>query len=111
MRGAITERQRQDYLAAMGIQPWFPRFKLPNARPSQVCEWQWEESDFPDQPVSEAALQSSTDLPAHHSPQLHAPSISHRGHTTAKAAPSAGPAPKESSDILVDLGPTKEELS
>ena len=38
--GRITEQSRQDYLDAMGIQPWFPRVVLPNALPHR-------EFDFP----------------------------------------------------------------
>lgn len=29
----LSEQNRQDYLKAMGIQPWFPRYDLPNALP------------------------------------------------------------------------------
>ncbi|MCL6270330.1 hypothetical protein M3P05_10400 [Sansalvadorimonas sp. 2012CJ34-2] len=108
MRGAITERQRQDYLAAIGIQPWFPRFKLPNAQPSQVCNWEWRDEDFPSQPVGEIPPSQPaprSDLQAGYSPQLHSPAAA-KPFSTRSSKPLA-PVPKESSDILVDLGEEK----
>ncbi|MCK5894975.1 MAG: hypothetical protein KAG53_11375 [Endozoicomonadaceae bacterium] len=35
----MNEQQRQQYLGAMDIQPWFPRYALPEAKPSSICEW------------------------------------------------------------------------
>ncbi|MBB3191179.1 hypothetical protein [Halomonas cerina] len=34
-----TEPQRLQYLEAMGLTAWVARFRLPNARPSEACEW------------------------------------------------------------------------
>ena len=110
MRGAMTERQRQDYLAAMGIQPWFPRFKLPNARPSQACDWVWEDDDFPTEPASEITAAPQKGAGNYYAPQLHSPSTAKPG-SAAQAKSLAGPLPKESSDILVDLGTDKEEAA
>ena len=36
---AQTEQVRQDYLEAMGIQTWFPRYQLSNARPARPFDW------------------------------------------------------------------------
>ncbi len=41
----MQEQRRQQYLEAMGIQPWFSRKVLPNALPSVRCEWQWPETN------------------------------------------------------------------
>ncbi len=38
----MNERQRQNYLEAMGIQTWFPRFTLPGAKPSKTCAWDYD---------------------------------------------------------------------
>ena len=35
----MNEIQRQAYLDAIGIQSYFPRFILPNAKPSKQCQW------------------------------------------------------------------------
>lgn len=35
----ITEPQRLQYLEAMGVTAWVARYQLPNARPTEVCEW------------------------------------------------------------------------
>ncbi|WP_163558142.1 hypothetical protein [Halomonas sp. NO4] len=34
-----TEPQRLQYLEAMGLTAWVPRYRLPNARQSAACEW------------------------------------------------------------------------
>ena len=36
---AQTEQVRQDYLEAMGVQTWFPRYQLTNARPARPFDW------------------------------------------------------------------------
>ena len=36
---AQTEQVRQDYLEAMGIQTWFPRYQLSNAQPARPFDW------------------------------------------------------------------------
>ena len=36
---AQTEQVRQDYLEAMGIQTWFPRYQLSNAQPARAFDW------------------------------------------------------------------------
>ena len=36
---AQTEQVRQDYLEAMGIQTWYPRYQLSNARPARPFDW------------------------------------------------------------------------
>lgn len=35
----VSEHQRQHYLQAIGVQPWFARFCLPASAPAQRCEW------------------------------------------------------------------------
>lgn len=34
-----SEPQRLQYLEAMGLTAWVARYRLPNARPSEACEW------------------------------------------------------------------------
>ena len=34
-----SEPQRLQYLEAMGVTAWVARYRLPNARPTRVCEW------------------------------------------------------------------------
>ncbi|AMD02067.1 hypothetical protein [Halomonas chromatireducens] len=34
-----SEPQRLQYLEAMGLTVWVARYRLPNARPSEACEW------------------------------------------------------------------------
>lgn len=34
-----SEPQRLQYLEAMGVTAWVARYQLPNARPTEVCEW------------------------------------------------------------------------
>lgn len=36
---AVQEQVRQDYLEAMGVQPWFPRCQLPNAQAPRPFDW------------------------------------------------------------------------
>lgn len=36
---AQKEQVRQDYLEAMGVQTWFPRYRLINARPARPFDW------------------------------------------------------------------------
>ncbi len=43
----MNERQRQNYLEAMGIQAWFPRFTLPGAKPSKTCDWDYDNDPVP----------------------------------------------------------------
>lgn len=35
----LTEPQRSQYLEAMGFTAWVGRYRLPNAAPTQACEW------------------------------------------------------------------------
>lgn len=51
LRSHMNEQQRQQYLDAMGIQPWFPRYVLPKAKPSIICEWGWEYREIMHQPT------------------------------------------------------------
>ncbi|WP_445156688.1 hypothetical protein [Halomonas sp. E14] len=37
------EPQRLQYLEAMGVTAWVARYQLPNARPSETCEWELPE--------------------------------------------------------------------
>ncbi len=39
MTTAVTEKQRQQYLQAMGLQPWFARYRLPAAPLAGLCAW------------------------------------------------------------------------
>ncbi|KAA0012170.1 hypothetical protein F0A17_12880 [Billgrantia pellis] len=43
----ITEPQRLQYLEAMGLTAWVARYRLPNARPTDACEW-----ELPERPVA-----------------------------------------------------------
>ena len=62
----INEIQRQAYLEAMGIQPWFPRYVLPGARPSQQCQWPQTASP----PAAQADLPPAAPVPAPQAEQL-----------------------------------------
>ncbi|GAA4651848.1 hypothetical protein GCM10023116_41320 [Kistimonas scapharcae] len=57
----MNEQQRQQYLDAMGIQPWYPRYILPEAKPSTTCEWDWEawEAEHPPAAVAEQPQHSA----------------------------------------------------
>lgn len=100
-KGRMNERQRQDYLEAMGIQTWFPRFVLPAAKPSHTCDW--DDTDSPVEaftdpaPAMEAALQPA----AAPFPPQGMGYIPPQNHYT---PPPAGGVLKESSDILGELG-------
>ena len=112
----MNERQRQDYLEAMGIQTWFPRFVLPAAKPSHTCDWDFDDYPVeafdepaplmgaPEQSISAPPQDMSYQQPAYSPQQAPSPS------QTPSQAPAAG-ALKESSDILGELGfaPTPEE--
>nr|WP_145924117.1 hypothetical protein [Halomonas elongata] len=37
-----TEPHRLQYLEAMGLTAWVARYRLPNARPTEACEWEPE---------------------------------------------------------------------
>ncbi len=39
MQTARREKIRQNYLGAMGIQTWFPRYQLTNAQPARPFDW------------------------------------------------------------------------
>ncbi len=97
----MNERQRQNYLEAMGIQAWFPRFTLPGAKPSKTCEW-----DYDNDPVvastpivAPAPAPSSQDFAS----QLSAPSNSP---AMVEAFAPRSSAPQSSQSILSDLGVT-----
>ncbi|SDM06792.1 hypothetical protein SAMN05661010_03244 [Modicisalibacter muralis] len=47
-----TEPQRSQYLEAMGFTAWVSRYRLPNAAPTQACEWLVPES-VPAQPPAQ----------------------------------------------------------
>ncbi|WP_281648742.1 hypothetical protein [Parendozoicomonas sp. Alg238-R29] len=107
----MNERQRQDYLEAMGIQAWFPRFVLPAAKPSPTCDWDFD--DYPVAPQHPQLAPQVADPSSHnvmpqvqtlHSPYTQAPT------TQAPVAPAAG-VMKESSDILGELGFSQESDS
>ncbi|MRI32198.1 hypothetical protein EOPP23_04200 [Endozoicomonas sp. OPT23] len=55
MQGRISERSRQNYLDAMGIQAWFPRKILSNSLPPRVF-------DFPEEEEASAQLQESSPI-------------------------------------------------
>ncbi|MTI15542.1 hypothetical protein [Sansalvadorimonas verongulae] len=101
----MNERQRQDYLEAMGIQTWFPRFVLPAAKPSHTCDWDYDDypveafpepapsMSAPEQPLSVPPQNMGYQQPAYIPQQAPQPS----------PVPAAGVL-KESSDILGELG-------
>ncbi len=95
----MNERQRQDYLEAMGIQPWFPRFTLPGAKPSTLCDWDFDDSPVP---AREMPQRSATPQPASVQPTpVHNPApVTQPG---AVARPS-GSTPQASAEILDVLG-------
>jgi hypothetical protein len=46
-----TEPQRLQYLEAMGLTAWVARYQLPNARPTEACEWTLPERAAPAPPA------------------------------------------------------------
>lgn len=46
-----TEPQRLQYLEAMGLTAWVARYRLPNARPTEACEWTLPERAAPAPPA------------------------------------------------------------
>ena len=112
-KGQVNERQRQDYLEAMGIQTWFPRFVLPAAKPSHTCDWDYD--DYPVEAFAEPAPAMETTpqpaaVPFPSQDMGYAPPQSH--YAPPPAAMPAGGVLKESSDILGELGfATKPEES
>ena len=106
----MNERQRQDYMEAMGIQPWFPRFVLPGAKPSYNCDW-----DFEQDPVPEQNARTAVTPEEQPSSQRHPGLTSLAGETTPRSHQPSVPAPlrdtstRDSSSILSDLGFAKEE--
>jgi hypothetical protein len=46
-----TEPQRLQYLEAMGLTAWVARYQLPNARPTEACEWTLPERAVPAPPA------------------------------------------------------------
>ncbi|MFG6177447.1 hypothetical protein ACGTN6_09400 [Halomonas sp. THAF12] len=68
-----TEPQRLQYLEAMGLTAWTARYLLPNARPTEACEW---ELPTPDDAVRQAPaerLQALLETPAKPAPAPAAP--------------------------------------
>ena len=100
----MNERQRQDYLEAMGIQTWFPRFVLPAAKPSHTCDWDYD--DYPVEAFAPATAMEATPQPAAapfpSQDMDYAPPQSH--YVPPPAVAPAGGVLKESSDILGELG-------
>lgn len=93
LRRHMNEQQRQQYLEAMGIQPWFPRYTLPEAKPSTTCEWCWDT-------LPSENLQATT-TPQPFTEQQISPAL---------LTPSRKPFMRPS-DILGDTIPTKPEDS
>lgn len=61
-----TELRRSQYLDAMGFTAWVSRYRLPNAAPTQACEW-LEPEVVPTQPPAQrlhALLDDAETLPA-----------------------------------------------
>lgn len=46
-----TEPQRLQYLEAMGLTAWVARYRLPNAKESEACEWTLPERPAPSPPA------------------------------------------------------------
>ncbi|CAM3756226.1 hypothetical protein [Parendozoicomonas haliclonae] len=102
----MNERQRQDYLEAMGIQPWFPRFVLPQAKPSVDCDWDFEADPVPS--LQPAPVPQAVQAAVSHTPQ---PPAQTGGQPTWEVAPvsTGGVTPQASSNILSELGFASEE--
>lgn len=64
-----TEPQRLQYLEAMGLTAWVARFRLPNARPSETCEWELPERAAASPPAERLhALLDEADAAARQAP-------------------------------------------
>lgn len=73
-----TEPQRSQYLEAMGFTAWVSRYRLPNAAPTQACEW-LEPDTVPVQPPAQrlhALLDSTERAPPSPATQEPAPASS-----------------------------------
>ncbi|RRJ83281.1 hypothetical protein [Aestuariirhabdus litorea] len=74
----MLEQQRQQYLSAMGVQPWFARKRLPCAKPSTRCAWIWDQSSRPQPQAGATASPLPNPMPdtaaePRYAPQLSAP--------------------------------------
>ena len=120
----MNERQRQDYLEAMGIQPWFPRFVLPAAKPSYNCDWDFEQDPVPGMAntAEPAAAEAAYGQPAQQHPGLTSLADTVQPGAFQQSAnqqqpyqqpsyqpPQPGDGTRDSSSILSDLGFAKEE--
>ncbi|WP_404376677.1 hypothetical protein [Vreelandella aquamarina] len=75
---------RRHYLDAMGITAWASRYQLPNARPTEACEWEETPAKTPPRERLHALLD---DAPA---PRLHSqPGAGEPGTSSPAASPSA----------------------
>ncbi|MFG6668379.1 hypothetical protein ACGK9R_14900 [Halomonas sp. HNIBRBA4712] len=91
------EASRRHYLDAMGITAWACRYQLPNARPTEACEWEAPEKAAPRQ-----ALHALLDEPA--APRPAPPPAGAPG-----PAPAEHGAPKSARALLGDIAPARPE--
>ncbi|WP_046078393.1 hypothetical protein [Halomonas sp. HG01] len=63
-----TEPQRLQYLEAMGLTAWTARYRLPNARETEACEWELPTPDDGARQAPGERLQALLDAPAEASP-------------------------------------------
>ncbi|WP_136247290.1 hypothetical protein [Halomonas borealis] len=59
-----TEPQRLQYLEAMGLAAWTARYRLPNARPSEACEWDWPPAEAAPRQAPGERLQALLETPS-----------------------------------------------
>ncbi|QFT86322.1 hypothetical protein FIU88_15270 [Halomonas sp. THAF12] len=76
-----TEPQRLQYLEAMGLTAWTARYRMPNARPTEACEWELPVPDDGARQAPGERLHALLDAPAE--PSVPAPA--------APASPAAEP--------------------
>lgn len=82
----IGEPQRAQYLEAMGLTSWAARYRLPNARPTPVCEWELPETPPAEAPgdrlhalLDEAARAPAPKIPSEPSGREHRNTLAVRG--------------------------------
>ncbi|MDN3557660.1 hypothetical protein [Halomonas maura] len=102
-----TEPQRLQYLEAMGLTAWTARYRLPNARPTEACDW---ELPAPDEAASQAPGQRlHALLESSGAEKTPAPPASPASAPEARQRPSSGPGKARA--LLGDMVPGAEDAA
>ncbi|HSH49288.1 MAG TPA: hypothetical protein VK991_11960 [Halomonas sp.] len=104
----ISEPQRLQYLDAMGLTAWVARYRLPNARPSEACEWPEPSSGSGAERGAEAsqAVAPSERLQALLRPETSSAPASRPAPARSESeAPSRAAMPRRARALLDDMAP------